>query len=159
MTDTQTAINVRGEPRARKVLVIDDSKTIVELIRHAMLLHGGFEVVVAYDGVEGLNRFYEEQPDCVVVDVLMPGLDGYQFVRSIRGESAYAHTPLIIVSALQGKDDILTALLSGVDAYIPKPFAPSHLLATLERVMVITPDERTDRMERLADGAEPEETR
>jgi DNA-binding response OmpR family regulator len=159
VTGSQVAMNIGGEPQTRKVLVIDDSKTIVELIRHAMLLHGGFEVVVAYDGVEGLNQFYQEQPDCVVVDVLMPGLDGYQFVRSIRGDSAYANTPLIILSALYGKDDVLTGLLSGVDAYMPKPFTPSKLLAELERVMRITPNERTDRLERLADGEEPEETR
>lgn len=159
MTGGTRAVDISGAPRTRKVLVIDDSKTIVEYVRHAMLLHGGFEVVVAYDGVEGLDQFYKEQPDCVVVDVLMPGLDGYQFVRSVRGDSAYANTPLIILSAMSRKDDVLLGLLSGVDAYLPKPFAPRKLLDELERVMAITPDERTGRMIQLADGEEPEEPR
>ncbi len=151
MIDGLTAVGANGGPRTRKVLVIDDSHTIVELIRHAMLLHGGFEVVVAYNGVEGLEQFYRERPDCVVVDVKMPGLDGYQVVRTIRGDTSSADTPLVILSALHGEDETLTGLLSGVDAYLPKPFAPSLLLATLDRVMAITPNERSERMERLAD--------
>ena len=151
MIDRLTAVGASGGARTRKVLVIDDSQTIVELIRHAMLLHGGFEVVVAYNGVEGLEQFYRERPDCVVVDVKMPGLDGYQVVRTIRGDASSADTPLVILSALHGEDETLTGLLSGVDAYLPKPFAPSLLLATLDRVMAITSNERTERMERLAD--------
>ncbi|MBF6592070.1 MAG: response regulator [Ktedonobacterales bacterium] len=136
--------------RHKKVLVIDDNPTIVELIRHAVGMQGKYEVVVAYDGVQGLERFYHERPDCVIVDVLMPGMDGYQVVRCIRGDTASAHTPLIILSALNGEDDQLTGLLSGVDEYIAKPFKPSTLYATLERVMQITPQEREERLERLA---------
>ncbi|HEX9035793.1 MAG TPA: response regulator [Ktedonobacterales bacterium] len=156
MSNGPSGAGIKTGQRTRKVLVIDDNTTIVALIRHAMLLHGGFDVVVAYNGVEGLEQFYRERPDCVVVDVRMPGLDGYQVVRSIRGDMAYANTPLVILSAMHGDDDVLTGLLSGVDAYLPKPFAPSALLATLERVMAITPDQRADRLERLADGEEPD---
>lgn len=155
MTDGQTAVGASRGLRTKKVLVIDDSETIVELVRHTMLLHGGFEVVVAYNGVEGLRQFYREQPDCVVVDVMMPGLDGFQFVRSIRGDQSSANTPLVILSALHGEDETLTGLLSGVDAYLAKPFSPVLLLATLDRVMKITPDERADRMERLAENDNP----
>jgi two-component system alkaline phosphatase synthesis response regulator PhoP len=136
------------------VLVIDDTEKIVQLIRHAMLLHGGYEVITAFNGVEGLEQFYRERPDCVVVDVKMPGLDGFQVVRAIRGDASSANTPLVILSALHGEDETLTGLLSGVDAYLPKPFAPSLLLATLDRVMAITSEERTQRLERLADGDE-----
>lgn len=158
MIDSRTA-DASQATRTRKVLVIDDSERIVDLIRHAMLLHGGFEVVVAYNGVEGLEQFYRERPDCVVVDVKMPGLDGYQVVRTIRGDASSANTPLVILSALHEADDTLTGLLSGVDAYLPKPFAPHLLLATLDRVMAITPDQRAERLERLADGEEPDDIR
>lgn len=144
-----------GSQRMKKVLVIDDNATIVELVRHAMLQRGGFEVVVAYNGVEGLEQFYRERPDCVVVDVKMPELDGFKVVRAIRGDTSSAHTPLVILSALHGEDETLTGLLSGVDAYLPKPFAPSLLIATLERVMAITPDERSERIERLASEGKP----
>ncbi len=134
----------------KKVLVIDDNPTIVELIRHAVNMQGKYSVVVAYDGVQGLERFNAEHPDCVIVDVRMPRMDGYQVVRCIRGDSMSAHTPLIILSAMSEDDDQLTGLLSGVDEYLAKPFKPSVLCATLERVMQITPEERTNRIERLA---------
>lgn len=134
----------------KKVLVIDDNPTIVELIRHAVGMFGKYDVVVAYDGVQGLERFNSEHPDCVIVDVKMPRMDGYQVVRCIRGDSASAHTPMIILSAMNEEDDQMTGLLSGVDEYLAKPFKPSVLCATLERVMRITPEERELRLERLA---------
>lgn len=139
--------------RNKKVLVIDDNPTIVELIRYAVGMRGKYDVVVAYDGVQGLERFYSEHPDCVIVDVRMPRMDGYQVVRCIRGDGASAHTPLIILSALNGDEDQLTGLLSGVDEYVAKPFKPSALYATLERVMRITPQEREERLMRLASEA------
>ena len=134
----------------KKVLVIDDNPTIVELIRHAVRMQGKYDVVVAYDGVQGLECFHNEHPDCVIVDVRMPRMDGYQVVRCIRGDSASAHTPLIILSAMLEDDEQLTGILSGVDEYLAKPFKPSVLCATLERVMQITPSEREERIERLA---------
>jgi len=139
-----------GPSLQKKVLVIDDNPTIVELIRHAVNMQGKYSVVVAYDGVQGLERFNAERPDCVIVDVRMPRMDGYQVVRCIRGDSMSAHTPLIILSAMIEEDDQLTGLLSGVDEYLAKPFKPSVLCATLERVMQITPEERANRIERLA---------
>ncbi|HEU0026996.1 MAG TPA: response regulator [Ktedonobacterales bacterium] len=155
MIEGPVAVGPSGNQRMRKVLVIDDNATIVELVRHAMLQRGGFEVIVAYNGVEGLEQFYRERPDCVVVDVKMPELDGFKVVRAIRGDTSSANTPLVILSALHGEDETLTGLLSGVDAYVPKPFAPSLLVATLDRVMAITPDERSERIERLASAGEP----
>jgi two-component system alkaline phosphatase synthesis response regulator PhoP len=142
-----------GAPQ-KKVLVIDDNETIVELIRHAIGMQGKYNVVVAYDGVQGLERFYNEHPDCVIVDDKMPRMDGYQVVRCIRGDSASAHTPLIILSALTEDDDQMTGLLSGVDEYLAKPFRPSVLCAALDRVMQITREEREERLERLASGEE-----
>lgn len=134
----------------KKVLVIDDNPNIVELIRHAVGLQGKYQVIVAYDGVQGLQRFNEERPDCVIVDVKMPKMDGYQVVRCIRGDQASANTPLIILSAMLEDDDKLTGLLSGVDEYLAKPFKPSVLCATLERVMEITPQQREERLQALA---------
>lgn len=138
------------ETRQKKVLVIDDNLTIVELVRHALGLLGHYEVVVAYDGVEGLERFYSERPDCVIVDVKMPRMDGYQVVRCIRGDRASAQTGLIILSAMTAEDQRLTGFLSGVDEYLAKPFKPSVLCAALDRVLQITPEQREQRLESLA---------
>lgn len=148
-------ISTPGAPDARniarkKVLIIDDSPMIVDFIRSVVTMIGLYDVLVAYDGVEGLELFYREHPDCVIVDVKMPRMDGYQVVRCIRGDIASAHTPLIILSALTEETDQLTGLLSGVDEYLAKPFKPSALSATLERVMKITPEERVLRIEHLA---------
>jgi two-component system alkaline phosphatase synthesis response regulator PhoP len=140
----------------KKVLVIDDNPTIVELIKYAVNLHGSYDVVVAYDGVQGLERVYDERPDCVIIDVKMPRMDGYQLVRCLRGDPRTMDTPMIILSALTREEDQMTGLLSGVDEYLTKPFKPSALNAAIERVLRLTPDDRQRRMDQLvqslADG-------
>ena len=133
----------------RKVLVIDDNPTIVELIKYAVNLQGTYEVSVAYDGVQGLERIDLEQPDCVIIDVKMPRMDGYQLVRCLRGDTRTADIPLIILSALARAEDQMTGMLSGVDEYLTKPFKPSALNAAIERVMLLTPVERQRRMDNL----------
>lgn len=133
----------------RKVLVIDDNPTIVELIKYAVNLQGAYEVSVAYDGVQGLERIGLEQPDCVIIDVKMPRMDGYQLVRCLRGDTRTADIPLIILSALARAEDQMTGMLSGVDEYLTKPFKPSALNAAIERVMSLTPLERRRRMDLL----------
>src|SRR5579864_3396867 len=89
----------------KKVLVIDDNPTIVELIKYAVNLQGAYHVVVAYDGVQGLERVYVEQPDCVIIDVKMPRMDGYQLVRCLRGDARTMNIPLIILSAMTREQD------------------------------------------------------
>lgn len=133
----------------KKVLVIDDNPTIVELIKYAMSLRGTYEVSVAYDGIQGLERIYADLPDCVIIDVKMPRMDGYQLVRCLRGDARTLDLPLIILSALTRAEDEMTGLLSGVDAYLTKPFRPSALNEAIERVISLTPAERQSRMESL----------
>jgi DNA-binding response OmpR family regulator len=137
---------------AKKVLVIDDSPAIVDFVRHAVQQQGKYQVVVAYDGVQGLERYYAERPDCVVVDVMMPRMDGFQFVRCLRGDTKTSQTPLIIITALASPDKELIGYLSGADEYITKPFKPSVLCAALDRVLSLTPEERERRLQRLAAG-------
>ncbi|MEO7019365.1 MAG: response regulator [Ktedonobacteraceae bacterium] len=133
----------------KKVLVIDDNPTIVELIKYAMNLQGAYQVVVAYDGAQGLERIYAEQPDCVIIDVKMPRLDGYQLVRCLRGDVRTMNIPLLILSALTRTEDKMTGMLSGVDEYLTKPFKPSALHAAIERVLQLTPMDRQRRMDQL----------
>ncbi|GCE27993.1 hypothetical protein KDA_34770 [Dictyobacter alpinus] len=133
----------------KKVLVIDDNPTIVELIKYAVNLQGSYEVVVAYDGVQGLERVYAEQPDCVIIDVKMPKMDGYQLVRCLRGDANTANVPLIILSAMTREEDQMTGLLSGADEYLTKPFKPTALNSAIERVLRLTPAERQRRTDSL----------
>jgi DNA-binding response OmpR family regulator len=134
----------------KKVLVIDDNPTVVELIKYAVKLQGVYQVIVAYDGEQGLRRVLTEQPDCVIIDVRMPKLDGYQLVRCLRGDTGTANIPLIILSAMAREEDQLTGLLSGADEYLTKPFKPTALNETIERVLHLTPDERRRRTDDLS---------
>lgn len=136
----------------KKVLVIDDNPTIVELIKYAVNLQGRYDVVVAYDGVEGLERIYLEQPDCVIIDVKMPRMDGYQLARCLRGDPRTLNVPLIILSAMTREQDQMTGYLSGVDEYLTKPFKPSALNAAIERVLLLTPADRQRRIDQLVQG-------
>lgn len=106
-------------------------------------------MIVAYDGIQGLERIYAEPPDCVIIDVKMPRLDGYQLVRCLRGDARTADIPLIILSALTRAEDLMTGMLSGVDEYLTKPFKPGALNAAIERVIRLTPAERQRRMDLL----------
>lgn len=133
----------------KKVLVIDDNPTIVELIKYAVSLQGSYEVVVAYDGEQGLERMLVERPDCVIIDVKMPRMDGYQLVRCLRGDPRTSDTPLIILSAMTREEDQIIGMLSGVDEYLKKPFKPAELNAAIERVLRLTPTDRQRRMDYL----------
>ena len=141
-----------GGGAKKKILVIDDSRTIVNLVRHAIEQTCRYDVVVARNGEEGLAQFQREQPDCVVVDVMMPKLDGFQFTRVLRGDGTSSQTPLIIITTLTGEDKRRIGELSGADEYLPKPFSPHELCAAIARVMAITPEERAKRIARLAGG-------
>ena len=140
-----------GMPQ-KKILVIDDSRTIVDVLRLAIEQLRHDAVVVASNGIEGLQQFERERPDCVVVDVMMPHLDGFQLTRLLRGDSGSRQTPLIIMTTLGGADKQLTGLLSGADEYLVKPFTGHQLCDAIERVMAITPEERERRIKRLAEG-------
>lgn len=135
--------------RMKTVLVIDDNPTIVELIKYAVNLQGMYQVIVAYDGVQGLERVHNDHPDCVIIDVKMPRMDGYQLVRCLRGDTRTADTPLIILSAMTRDEDLMTGLLSGADEYLTKPFKPAALNAAIERVLRLTPGERQQRTNTL----------
>jgi two-component system alkaline phosphatase synthesis response regulator PhoP len=100
--------------------------------------------------VQGLERVYAERPDCVIIDVKMPRMDGYQLVRCLRGDARTADAPLIILSAMTREEDQMTGLLSGVDEYLTKPFKPSALNAAIERVLRLTPAERQHHMDQLS---------
>ena len=132
----------------KKVLVIDDNPTIVELIKYAMNLQGSYQVIVAYDGVQGLERIFAEQPDCVIIDVKMPRMDGYQLVRCLRGDPRTINTPLIILSAMTREEDQMTGILSGADEYLTKELGhpPRRLI---ERVLRLTTGERQRRTDYL----------
>jgi len=135
------------------VLVVDDNPDLLVLVAESLRKLGRFTVVTAQDGIQGLERFFEVRPDCVVIDVKMPGLDGYQLARALRGDPASRATPLVILSALVQERDRLAGLLSGGDEYLVKPVSPLDLVHTVTRVIERGEEERRRRMLMLLDDA------
>lgn len=131
------------------VLVVDDSDDLRTLVAESLRKLGGFTVVTAEDGVAGLERYFETQPDCVVIDVKMPQIDGYQLVRALRGDRASAATPLVILSAMAQERDRFVGLIAGADEYLVKPVSPLELVQTIRRVIDRTEADRRQRLRAL----------
>ena len=130
-------INRKGEIKDKemramsKILVVDDERNIVELIRLYMEKEG-FETICAYTGDEALSKFKEENPDLIVLDLMLPGIDGWQVCREIRKTSA---VPIIMLTAKSETFDKVLGLELGADDYITKPFEAKELLARVKAVL------------------------
>ena len=115
----------------KKILVIDDEPKIVEICQD-YLRAAGFEVVSAGDGLQGLTTARREKPDLVVLDLMMPGMDGLDVCRGLRREG---NTPIIMLTARVEESDKLVGLELGADDYITKPFSPRELVARVRVVL------------------------
>ncbi len=115
----------------RKILVVDDDVELQRLLK-MMLEISGFEVVTASDGAEALTKVRMERPDLVLLDVMMPEMDGYETCRRLRRLPEGAHIPIIMLSAADQVDDKVKGLRVGADDYITKPVDSRELIARLE---------------------------
>ena len=118
----------------RKILVVDDEKYVVELIRD-ILETGGYRVIPAYSAKEALEKVYTESPDLILLDILMPRVDGYQVCRQIREDLLLSNIPIIMLTVKGGEKDEIKGLGIGADDYIVKPFRPGVLLARVKMVL------------------------
>ncbi|MEW5958168.1 MAG: response regulator transcription factor [Chloroflexota bacterium] len=114
-----------------KILVVDDEQKMVKLVR-TYLEGAGFRVVVAYDGQEALAIFRHEQPDLLVLDLMLPEIDGLDVARTIRRAS---NVPIIMLTARAEETDRLIGLELGADDYVVKPFSPRELVARVRAVL------------------------
>lgn len=119
---------------ATKVLVIDDEEDY-RLIISDVLRDAGFEVRLAKDGEEGLRMAREQPPEIVLVDWMMPRMDGERFSRALREDPALRHLPVLMLTVRQTADEELEALHFGVDDFIVKPFKAPELLARVRAVL------------------------
>jgi CheY-like chemotaxis protein len=145
-----------GGDRTYKVLIVDDNPNLLSIITDSLLELGDFQVVTAADGAEGLAAFYAEHPDCMVIDVKMPGLDGYQLVRAIRGDPETAGTPLVILTALVQDSNRLAGMAAGVDCYLTKPVKPQDLVAAIQQAIARSEAERRQQLRVLVEEPPPE---
>lgn len=114
-----------------KILVVDDDKNICELLR-LYLVKEGYEVTLAYDGNAALAEFDKLHPDMILLDVMMPGMDGWEVCRKIRAKN---NTPIIMLTAKGETYDKVLGLELGADDYIVKPFRPRELIARIKSAL------------------------
>ena len=115
-----------------KVMVIDDSKTI-RRTAETLLKKEGFEVILATDGFEALSMIADHQPDLILLDIMMPRLDGYQTCALIKHHRVFRHTPVVMLSSKDGLFDRARGRVVGSDNYITKPFTREELLSVIEQ--------------------------
>jgi CheY-like chemotaxis protein len=132
------------------VLIVDDNDELLASLRFALSALGPFQIVTASDGAEGLVRAAEAQPHCVVLDVKMPGVDGLQLARVLRGDPETASIPLVILSALIQDKDQTVGMLAGADQYLTKPTKPQQLVEAILQAIRLSEEERLQRMQALA---------
>jgi DNA-binding response OmpR family regulator len=121
----------------KKVLVVDDDVKTVELVR-LYLNRDGYQVLTAYDGIEALHLARESCPDLIVLDLMLPDIDGLEVCRTLRHES---DVPIIMLTARTTDQDKLTGLDLGADDYVTKPFSPKELAARVRAVLRRLPGE------------------
>jgi DNA-binding response OmpR family regulator len=114
-----------------KVLIVDDDRVLADVVAFA-LRREGFQVIQAFDGLSALQRWAEDKPDLLVLDVNLPKMDGFTVCQRIRKE---ADTPIIMLTVRGEDDDIVHGLELGADDYIPKPFSPRQLVARAQAVL------------------------
>ena len=122
----------------KRVLVVDDDVKTVELVK-LYLDRDGYRVLTAYDGIEALRLAQEGHPDLIVLDLMLPGIDGLEICRILRNES---DVPIIMLTARTTDQDKLTGLELGADDYVTKPFSPRELAARVRTVLRRLPGER-----------------
>lgn len=123
-----------------KILVVDDDPNVVELVR-LYLERDGHKVLTANDGVTGLEMARDEQPNLIVLDLMLPRMDGMEVCRTLRGESL---VPVVMLTAMVEEDDRLAGLDLGADDYMTKPFSPRELAARVRAVLRRTARDRDD---------------
>jgi two-component system alkaline phosphatase synthesis response regulator PhoP len=116
------------------VLVIDDEEDLIELVRYN-LEKEGFHVIGAGDGESGLSRVAGEKPDVIVIDLMLPGMDGLEVCRSLRAENGTSGIPIIMLTAKASESDRIVGLELGADDYVTKPFSPRELIARIKALL------------------------
>jgi DNA-binding response OmpR family regulator len=119
-------------PEGPRVLLVDDDPVIVRLLEVNFRL-AGFRVEGAFRGEEAIEKAHESRPDAIVLDVMMPGLDGYDVCRRLRADPDLASIPIVFLTARAQDEDVAKGKSLGVVDYVTKPFDPESLVALIRR--------------------------
>ncbi len=116
-----------------KILVVDDSKVNVKMLDE--YLRDGYEVVKAYSGEEALRKVKDNPPDLILLDIMMPGIDGYEVCERLKADPRTSFIPIVMVTSLEKEEERIKGLELGAEDYIVKPFSPGELRARVRRVL------------------------
>lgn len=123
-----------GTVSSKRILVVDDTEDVVRVVK-MYLEHHGYEVITAGDGRKGLEKARDEKPDLVVLDLMLPKMDGYKVCGLLKRDTRYAKTPVILFTARTQEKDVRLGQEVGADAYITKPFEPEVLLSKITELL------------------------
>ncbi len=127
----KTVTRTRGK---RLVLVVDDEKDLVDLITYN-LQRNGYDIVSAANGNDAIDTAFRELPDLVVLDLMLPGIDGTEVARRLKADTRTSSTPIVMLTAKSEETDVVVGLTLGADDYVTKPFSMKILLARLASVL------------------------
>lgn len=120
---------------AKKILIIDDEPNLVVLLE-ARLKTQGYEILTAYDGQSGLEMAKKHKPNLIILDLMLPKIDGHKVCGLLKNDTRYAKIPIILFTARAQDSDRQMAKELGADAYITKPFEPKVLLSKIEELLL-----------------------
>lgn len=118
----------------QRILIVEDEQDIADLIAFN-LKRSGFDVSQAHDGIDGLDKALRERPDLIVLDLMLPGRDGYSVFRELRRDSRTVGIPVIMLTARAQTEDRIQGLEAGADDYLTKPFSPKELILRVQAVL------------------------
>jgi len=118
----------------KRILVVDDEMDLVETVRFALELEG-YDVLVAYNGEDGLNQARKENPDLILLDLMLPKLDGYKVCRLLKFDERYKHIPILMLTAKTQEKDRATGMETGANEYITKPFEMDELMKKVKNYL------------------------
>jgi DNA-binding response OmpR family regulator len=124
---------------AKKILIIEADPTALRLTEYT-LKQRGHQVLTTSNGLEGIITAQKEAPDLIILDVMLPGIDGYEVCKRLRGGSQTAEIPILIISGKTREEDIAIGFKAGANDYLPKPATPSTIISRVERLLDVKPD-------------------
>ena len=121
----------------KKILVVDDEVDLVETVRFPLEMKG-FDVLVSYDGEDALSQARKEKPDLIILDLMLPKLDGYKVCRLLKFDERYKHIPILMLTAKTQEKDKILGKETGADEYITKPFEMDDLMEKVKKYLKIS---------------------
>lgn len=117
-----------------KILAVDDDAMVLAVIKKR-LEFAGYEVITAMEGLEGLKKARSENPDLIVLDLILPNLNGYQICAMLKRDSNYRNIPIVMLTSRSQQADIAEGMKAGADAYITKPYDPDEFIAKIQTLL------------------------